>query len=368
MATTQNNAGFKIIMPAQTVQTLTSGSSITQISLATPIYNSISPGYQKFFVVDPKTEQNFNYIWPVPMDQISSPASTTNFVMQASTGEPEIPTGVDGNLSQTQVTEGLGTAYDLDPLSLNVPSVRDLGQNPSLVMHKIEIPEDPADGQQFINSVPALKNYPGIAMFFEMADSKGHRMGIEVPGLFQVRTLKLSPNPSTLSISSTKKINRFSTMSGWVEEHWGDDIDTISFNGSFFSFFGTDEEKHYGLTNEFAELTDSYQYIKELINFFQVNGCIYQGNDYSDYMDQASVNDFLLDNPEFVNNHPRKGMIKERLYVKMNYDYLTLYGRFESLDIIESSTAPYNNSYSAVFKAEKTIYNLNSNVSFSEAF
>jgi hypothetical protein len=71
-----------------------------------------------------------------------------------------------------------------------------------------------------------------------------------------------------------------------------------------------------------------------------------------------AVNDFLNNNPEFRTNHPRKGMIKERLYIKLNYDYLILYGRFESFDVIEDSTVPFKFKYSAIFKSERTIYKL----------
>lgn len=267
-----------------------------------------------------------------------------------------------GNLDKTEVKETssspgvsppASTVYSVNPGSLNVPSVRnadDMEYTEASV--KFDASEDPVDG---IAMPSHLKSFPGIAMFFEMVDSSNTRKGIVVSGLW-VSTLRLTPNPETLTINSTKKIGRYATMSGWVEEHWGDDIDTINFTGSTFSFYDDNQDVPLGLTNEFRDKTKSYLYLKELVTYFQVNGCIYQGNEYD--LSIPAVNDFLNDNPEFITNHPRKGMIKERLYIKMNYDYLTLYGRFDSFDIIEDSSAPFKFKYSAVFKAEKTVYNL----------
>lgn len=270
-----------------------------------------------------------------------------------------------GNLDKTEVKETASspelapsaeTAYSINPGSLNVPSVRNMEKEEfSDASVKVDVPDDPIDGM----AMPShLKSFPGIAMFFEMVDSSNTRKGIEVSGFMypRVSTLKLTPNPETLTINSTKKIGRYATMSGWVEEHWGDDIDVINFTGSTFSLYDDTQDISLGLTNEYRDQTKSYLYLKELVKYFQVNGCLYQGNEYD--LSLPAVNDFLNHNPEFLTHHPRKGMIKERLYIKMNYDYLTLYGRFDSFDIIEDSSSPFKFKYSAVFKAEKTIYNL----------
>jgi hypothetical protein len=244
------------------------------------------------------------------------------------------------------------SAYSINSASLNVPSLRSGDSNNTIKeMKKFEI-----IGENNILEVESnLKKYDGIPMFFEMVDSSGVIQGLEAEK-FIISTLKLTPNPDTLTINSGKKINRYTTLTGWIEEHWGDEIDTVNFNGSTFSFF----TKENGLTNEFRDNSSAYKFMKELIHYYQVNGCVYQGaNDY-EAMDSFSVKEFLYDNPEFVNNHPRKGMIKERLYIKLYYDYLIMYGRFETFDIIEDSTIPFRFKYNIVFKAERTLYNLDS--------
>jgi hypothetical protein len=237
----------------------------------------------------------------------------------------------------------------------NIPSIRgavDASLN-TYYMQKINV-TDPIDGLEIR---PPLKKLQGISMYLEMMDSDQNRKGIVLNENYIVTTLKLNPNPETFTINSAKKVSRATTMTGWVEEHWGDEIDTASLSGTTFSFFGIGPDiPLVGLTYSWREYTAAYAYLKQLVKFFQLNGCLYHnGSDY-DSADYLSVNDFLNNNPDFVNNHPYKGMIKERLYLKLFYDYIVLIGRFDSFDIIEDSKSPYRLTYNIIFKAEKTIY------------
>jgi hypothetical protein len=113
-----------------------------------------------------------------------------------------------------------------------------------------------------------------------------------------------------------------------------------------------------GLTNEFRDNTSAYEYMRELVHFYQMNGCIYQGSSDYESSNAFSVEEFKKDNPDFINKHPRRGMIKERLYIKLYYDYLIMYGRFDTFDLIEDSSVPFRFKYNVIFKAERTIYNL----------
>ena len=237
-----------------------------------------------------------------------------------------------------------------------VPSIRgaiDPNQNTDY-MQKVDV-EDPPDGLEIIPS--NIKKNPGISMYMEMIDSDYNRKGIVLNQDYIVTTLKMSPNPESLTISSAKKTTRYTTMTRWVEEHWGDEIDTVAFNGSTFSFFGVGPDApDVGLTYAWESSTAAYAHLKQLIKFFQVNGCLYHnGSDY-DSEGYLAVTDFLNTNPDYVNNHPYKGMIKERMYIRLAYDYMVFLGRFESFDIIEDSKSAFRVSYNIIFKAEKTIY------------
>jgi hypothetical protein len=296
----------------------------------------------------------------IPYLSLQTPESASAYV----SGLPDtnLPS-ISGSLKLGESRTISETAYSINSSSLNVPSLRKPDSDDITDgMKKFEIV-----GENSTFEVPNnLKKYDGIPMFFEMVDSSGIKQGIQLYEIrnedesytdkFIISTLKLTPNPDTLTINSGKKINRYTTLAGWVEEHWGEEIDTVNFNGSTFSFFTPEN----GITNEFRDKSSAYRFLRELIHYYQINGCVYQGSNDYEAQSSFSVREFLYDNPEFVNNHPRKGMIKERLYVKLYYDYLIMYGRFETFDIIEDSTFPFRFKYNIVFKAERTIYNLDS--------
>jgi hypothetical protein len=236
-----------------------------------------------------------------------------------------------------------------------IPSIRgtiDPNQNTDY-MQKIDV-TDPLDG---LSIRPHLKQFQGISMYLEMIDSDFNKKGIVLNQDYIVTTLKIDPNPESLTLNSAKKTVRFTTLNRWVEEHWGDEIDTVAFTGSTFSFFGIGPDApDVGLTYSYRNMTPAYEYLKQLVKFFQMNGCLYHnGSDY-DSQGYLAVMDFLNTNPEFQNNHPYRGMIKERLYLRLAYDYLVFLGRFESFDIIEDAKSPYRFTYNIIFKAEKTIY------------
>ena len=261
------------------------------------------------------------------------------------------PQPIPNNTPVAQSSPNSQTVYSINPDALNFASVRYSDGEPS----EEDMIKFPVDLGVPIFEVPnSLQKFDGIPVFFEMVDSSNVVQGVKFQDIYQVSTLKLTPNPDTLTINSSKKTNRYHTLVGWVEEHWGDDIDTVSLSGSSFSFFTLNN----GLTNEFRDQTSAYNFIKELIHYYQVNGCIYQGSNDYEASNSLSVQEFLYNNYEFVNNHPRTGMIKERLYIKMYYDYLILFGRFETFDIIEDASVPFRFKYNIIFKAERTLYNL----------
>jgi hypothetical protein len=238
----------------------------------------------------------------------------------------------------------------------------------------LKVADTAPDAIRYVELRPPIRRVPNENPFFvEMLGVNGGDLSpcaIEFPNGTVVRALKLSPNPDTLSISSGKIVNKYNTMTRWVEEHWGDDMDTISFSGSTFSFMTLDPGgPAEGLTVINRRDTNSFLMLKELVRFFRVNGCIIQDSkSYSDNLNSGlltssgvvqagnTVESFLLDNPNFIGHHPRDGMIKERLYVKVTFDFVSFIGYFESFDLIEDAANPYRLTYNAAFKSEKTTY------------
>lgn len=213
-----------------------------------------------------------------------------------------------------------------------------------------------------------LRRVPeSIPFLMKLVDRNMQTAAIRIFPDYLVTGLKFTPNPSTFSINSSKVINRYNTMTRWVEEHWGDEIDNIMFSGSTLSFLGYSGGDR-GVTNEKRNFTDSYRMMRELAAFVKLNGLIYQDDlSYEGTKDPNSVtNLFLEKNPSFMISHPLKGLVKERYYINLFFDYVSFLGRFESFDIIEDSTMPYRFTYNCVFKAEKTKYHQGPSATVSE--
>jgi len=216
---------------------------------------------------------------------------------------------------------------------------------------------------------PYLRRLPNeTPMFLRIVDSNFQPYGIIMSSGWAVTALKLCPNAESIAINSAKIVNRYQTMTRWVEEHWGDEIDVINLSGSTFSFFGYGLNGRFpGLVAESRSFTESYKWLKELSRLFTVDGFVLQDNRVyegsigslrTEGFVSPAVEQFLSDpsNRAFVENHPREGLVKERLYMNFVFDYLSCYGYIDTFDIVDSSTSPYRMTYTLVFKSEKTIY------------
>lgn len=217
---------------------------------------------------------------------------------------------------------------------------------------------------------PYVRGVPdGTPMIIDYVDSNIKNVSIEFQDGTTLESLKLTPNPDTMVISSSKIITRYNTMTRWVEEHWGDEVDNINFSGSTYSFnVKVGEGDYLGLTSKYRNFSESYHFLKALVDIYRTNGYLYQEkNGYAivssehirtdeEYYQYDMMNRFLLQNPQFIGNHPRHGMLRERLYNRISFDYVTFLGYFESFDITEDSSSPYKLLYSVVFKSEKTIW------------
>jgi hypothetical protein len=263
-----------------------------------------------------------------------------------STVEPEYTSGADNPFADKQksVSEQVFD-YNLPKIS-TYKEVYAVGSSTEMDFH-------PNNRRRVPNSIPFL-----MKLVDSNLRTSGIRIGTSYPAAAMkvITGIKFSPNPTTFSINSAKIINRYNTMTRWVEEHWGDEIDSIMFSGSTLSFLGYDT----GLTVEDRNSTMPYKFIRELKNFFKSNGIIFQDSTHFDdmYSVGSATNRFVSDvtNARYIQNHPFTGAPKERLYINLFFDYVSFLGHFESFDIIEDSTNPYKLTYNCVFKSERTKY------------
>lgn len=230
----------------------------------------------------------------------------------------------------------------------------------------------------YLRSIPLRRDWKPF--FVEIVDSNGKLTEIPFPQESsggRIIGVKFMINPQSISVNMAKIVGRTQTMTGWLEEHWGEELDTITFSGStaafvtgssrlkdarrmaektnqnraqvrgdFYSYLGLQHlsvpyqtsaqgsrarnimDVEPGLTTVFRRQSLSYRELKKLNQILISNGCVF-GDD---------------------------GLVKDRMFIRLSYDYSSYVGYFESLDITEDATTPFKFMYTATFKAEKTIY------------
>ena len=292
-------------------------------------------------------------------------ANTTEGFLAASSAEPQaLEPSVEGSRTDN-ATSALENSIAVDPRSDNFSPIASTSTYKEVFPKRSNVEKD--FYPQFEGDIKRRRK-ESIPFLLKMVDRNLRVSGIKVsdavssPELYLITGIRFSPNPSNLSINSAKLINRYNTMTRWVEEHWGDEVDSIMFSGSTFSFlgYGLEGNGNVGLTVRDRGLTRPYSMVKEMVRFFKTNGMIYQDNKNFDGMGvSGSATQRFLEkdfNYEFKEDHPLTGVPKERLYVNLYFDYVSFLGHFESFDIIEDSTNPYRFTYNCVFKAERTVY------------
>lgn len=215
------------------------------------------------------------------------------------------------------------------------------------------------------NAYRIPKGSEKVRFFITTVDIDGNNIPYTYHGQ-TIMGLVLFINPSTISTNLAKIVNRTQTMTGWLEEHWGEELDTITFAGSSAAFIwggptsnqpisgplklspeeirnifnnyvdlpdlGTNEPlgpgDHSGLTVKRRRNTLSYDEFRKIIFLMNANGA----------------------------NYDTYGFVRQRLFIQLAYDQAAFRGYFESIDVTESAETPYRFTYTITFKSEKTIY------------
>lgn len=94
--------------------------------------------------------------------------------------------------------------------------------------------------------------------------------------------LILHVNPQSMDIKYTRKVSRIQTKGGFVEQHWGDDPQTISFEaatGAFMRLYtGLSSVTEPGFTGGTRRETLAYDSYLDFLALFHGNGSIYDTN------------------------------------------------------------------------------------------
>jgi hypothetical protein len=151
--------------------------------------------------------------------------------------------------------------------------------------------------------------------------------------------LVLHLNPQSMSLSYQRKVVRIQTRGGFVEQHWGDEPQTISFEavtGAFMRLFtGLTSVGEPGLTGGTRRETLAYDSYLDFLSLFHGNGSIYDSN----------------------------GQVISQGIIKVTFDGGVYLGWFSSFSVTESSDKAFMFSMSAEMTIHKelqvwrTVYN-----------
>ena len=153
------------------------------------------------------------------------------------------------------------------------------------------------------------------------------RLAINIIEDYYEPTVMLPPlyfhiNPQNFDIAYTKKMHRYQTFSAYVEEYWGDELDTITCSATTGAFISED----LGLDTVSRSKTDPYYKFQDILDVYRNNGNIYSND----------------------------GRIIKKGKVVIFFDPGTYFGYFENFTYSESATGPFVFVFSFTFKVQKS--------------
>jgi len=160
--------------------------------------------------------------------------------------------------------------------------------------------------------------------------------GSAIPFSFAITgedAVELQYRPQDIQFSHKKRIKRYLTRGGWVEEDWGDEMDRISGSGVSDAFIHGSA----GVVRVCAAETPAYNEFLELLELYRNNGLKY---------DELGM---PIEGVGAVYEQPLEN-------VQISYRGSAHRGYFESFTFDEDALKPFQFSWSFVFVVVWTIY------------
>lgn len=146
----------------------------------------------------------------------------------------------------------------------------------------------------------------------------------------------LHVNPNSMKLSYQKNIVRIQTRGGWVEQHWGDSVEQITFDFATGGFMrmtsGLSNKTGTGLLDteqarKGRRETIAYDKYLDMLALFKNNGAVYDAN----------------------------GNIASQGYVKVTFDGGVYIGWFNSFSVTEEVSKPFQFAITANFEIDEEI-------------
>ncbi len=156
--------------------------------------------------------------------------------------------------------------------------------------------------------------------------------------------LVLHTNPKSMKVSYSKVIERMQTKGGFVEQHWGDGTQTISFDmatGGFMRLYtGLAENTSPEMTEGTRRETLAYDSYLDILALFHNNGSVYDIN----------------------------GQVALQGKIQITFDGGVFLGWFNDFTVNESASSPYQFTLSTTFEVAQEIQTWRSAVTTSNPF
>lgn len=166
-----------------------------------------------------------------------------------------------------------------------------------------------------MKQIPVDPLFPARQLIINIVDDFVNPAIVYPPLYFQV-------NPNNIQTVYTKKINRSQTFAGFVEEYWGEDLDTINCTNSTGAFY----DPKLGLSTITRTQTTRYFNFQNILDAYRNNG-----NTYDNF-----------------------GRVTKRGNIVIYFHPGIYIGYFDTFDFTESSTNPYRLLFNFSFKVEKS--------------
>ena len=173
-------------------------------------------------------------------------------------------------------------------------------------------------------------------------------------------------NPTSMTSNLAKMVNRTPTMTGWIEDHWGEELDTITFTGSSAAFIWGGPASNQPINGplkktpeEIRQIFNNYMDIPDLGTNEPLGSGETSGLTVKRRRDTLSYDEFrklifLMNGNGF--KYDSYGLVRSRFYIRLSYDLAAYTGYFESMDITETADMPFRFIYTITFKSEKTLF------------
>lgn len=135
--------------------------------------------------------------------------------------------------------------------------------------------------------------------------------------------LVMHVNPSSLTLSHTKRVERFQTRGGFVEQHWGDELTDIQASGSTGAFMNV----YTGLSSVLRQNTIAWDRYRDLYDLYRCNGAVFGPS----------------------------GSIVLQGHVMLMFDRGTYLGHFENFEVEETDDNPFTFQVSWSFKCDEEV-------------